>query len=733
MLETLRAYGLDRLVAAGEEEEARSRHSAHYAAMVEGGGTLADPETLAFLLPEEGNLRQALDWTVAAGDGREAALRLAVGLGRMYMDSLRASLALAALDGALSLPGPSIRDVWWATALAMRAGCDFLVHHGAGGTDQAERDLTEALRVARELGERGLESACLNALGGLASARGDVEGLRRRLQEAMPVALAIGDPIPATNLVALLVAEERLQDARAQIERAALAMARASRSPWLETSLALVELSEGRLDAAAAALNRARTSSDPSELLRLSIVSLEACLATLSEDEATALERTAELFAAMARDGTLQGGIGLGAELGILLLARHGQPTLAAELVGRLGNADETPFVAAWRREAEALVVEALGHAGFEAARAAGSVRPHRRIGQDVLSALRAVGDPGEGGHERDARPGDGGSAGDNGTLQTVADRPAARPRPPEAVAAETDGARREEDAALLALTTLSRLSLEECTVVGAYRRYDERVRSELADWRRRMSRPLLEPTLTRENFLVWAAPGSGKSFLVQETARALAGQARYFELNLAREDRDAFVAALARVRGEPSAFLCLLDEIDARADEAWPYEESFSLLDLNLSEERRAVFVLVGSAPGGLAAMVEAMAARPKGRDLLDRVPAGHRFTLPALSLEDRAVIVASQMLDAAAALGRRVREVERFALYYALVETSLASPRQLRDLAVAAVQNLPPDEVRLRYDDLFYRGDSRNQAFWAAHRAAAEALGGRCVRIEA
>lgn len=287
------------------------------------------------------------------------------------------------------------------------------------------------------------------------------------------------------------------------------------------------------------------------------------------------------------------------------------------------------------------------------------------------------------------------------------------------------------EDEALVVARTIPRLSLRELTVVGDYRRYDERVKNQLRDWQRRMSLPLRQDTSSHENFLIWAAPGSGKSFLVQETARALGDGVRYFELNLARLPKEEFLHGLAEVRGSTAPLICLLDEIDARAEENWPYEEVFPLLDLNLDPVRRAVFVLVGSHPQGMRALLTEMGARRKGQDLLDRVPADQRFVIPAPTLEDRAVIVASHVLNAAAVRGQPVEEVERLALYYTLTDPSLTTPRQFRDLAVAAVQNLPQEERRLKYDDLFYRGDTRKHAFWMAHSAAAEELSGVFVTI--
>lgn len=288
------------------------------------------------------------------------------------------------------------------------------------------------------------------------------------------------------------------------------------------------------------------------------------------------------------------------------------------------------------------------------------------------------------------------------------------------------------DDSALIATRSMNRVSLADCTVIGNYRRYDERVRNQLRDWQGRIAAPLRGHSTVHENFLIWAAPGSGKSFLIQETARALGADVSYVELNLARLGREDWVEGLRVINELDKPVLVLLDEIDARADVNWPYEDVFSLLDLNLNENRSAVFVLIGSSTTHIDGMVANMLKRSKAKDMLDRVPMDRRFEIAAPVLEDKAVILFSQILGAAAARGQQIDEVEKLAVYYALTDESFQTPRQLRDLAVAAVQRLPHEEQRLTYDDLFYRGDARNHNFWMSHAEAARDLSGLFVRIE-
>lgn len=315
-----------------------------------------------------------------------------------------------------------------------------------------------------------------------------------------------------------------------------------------------------------------------------------------------------------------------------------------------------------------------------------------------------------------------------NGVIHGKVKRPAGAAKPVLAL----NGTASTADLELETIRKVRRISLPECTIVGAYRRQDERIRNQLKDWRSRIERPILSPTNGRENFLIWAAPGSGKSFFVQEIAKSLGDQAIYFEINLARSSRDEFCSQLNRVIECKCPALCLLDEIDARGDETWPYEECFSLLDLNTKHSHTIVFVLIGSSAAGLKGMIQIMLERTKGQDLLDRIPEGNRFEIPGLSLNDRVVIAASQIISAADERQQKLNEIEKLALYYLLKNKELRTPRQLRDLAVTAIQRMSVDDDRLKYDDFFYRGDNRNQQFWVEHQDTAAEISNVFVCVE-
>jgi predicted AAA+ superfamily ATPase len=75
------------------------------------------------------------------------------------------------------------------------------------------------------------------------------------------------------------------------------------------------------------------------------------------------------------------------------------------------------------------------------------------------------------------------------------------------------------------------------------------------------------------DNYLIWAPPGSGKSFFIQEIAKSLGKSIDYRELNLAQLDEREFRSALGEIRKLDKPRLCFIDEVDSKPSEPWPYE----------------------------------------------------------------------------------------------------------------------------------------------------------------
>ncbi|MGW3324289.1 AfsR/SARP family transcriptional regulator [Streptomyces virginiae] len=249
MLESVTAYGLERLDEAGEAAAVRLRHAEHFAALAERAAAhLHSPEQRGWLrrLDSEGlNLRAALDRAVAAGAAGTAlrlvnasawywCLRGRIGDARTALESALACASAAdrqaeppdsvvpadpadpADPGAQAYPdvaGARARSA----AFAVFAGDDSLLGGDFDGADPRGRWLLEFARlgfrngpeadrraadedvlaglpaVFRSLGDRWGEAAALSALATRALYRGDLAELRRNAEAGARLFAELGD------------------------------------------------------------------------------------------------------------------------------------------------------------------------------------------------------------------------------------------------------------------------------------------------------------------------------------------------------------------------------------------------------------------------------------------------------------------------------------------------------------------------------------------------------------
>lgn len=191
MLETIREFAEERLVASGEEEAVRKRHAAYFMG-------LAERYELAEFLPEgdhartlleaeHANLRATLAW-FDEGAEHGALLRLAAKLGRYWTGQGHFQEGQNWLERALAQSGER------ATADRAKA----LVALGLsqifqGANQEAEGSLTEGLAVSRTLGTAVHEAIALIGLGALATLRGDHDLGETLLEESRAAAETVAD------------------------------------------------------------------------------------------------------------------------------------------------------------------------------------------------------------------------------------------------------------------------------------------------------------------------------------------------------------------------------------------------------------------------------------------------------------------------------------------------------------------------------------------------------------
>jgi predicted ATPase/DNA-binding SARP family transcriptional activator len=193
VLETIRAYGWERLLEAAEVEKARERHAAYFLDLARTAEPLSfGPEGerwLDRLETEHDNLRAALRWLVENGR-TDQALRMARALGpfwwmRSYLTEglERLEAALALTDQSASSPTERAKTLAVAAVLA-----ESLDDYG-----RAERLGEQALGLYARIEDQDGAAICHLGLGVVAWKRGDLERARRNWDAALDSARQLGN------------------------------------------------------------------------------------------------------------------------------------------------------------------------------------------------------------------------------------------------------------------------------------------------------------------------------------------------------------------------------------------------------------------------------------------------------------------------------------------------------------------------------------------------------------
>jgi non-specific serine/threonine protein kinase len=192
LLDTLRQYGRERLLASGGEADARGRHAAYYLSFAESAeAELIGPDQalwLQRLAEAHDNFRLAVQGAIERGE-TERALRLGGALWQFWWLRgywregsrwLSAALALGSPDEATPHRVKTLRG---AAVLA----------RGIGDFDAAQAELERSASLARRLEDRSGLAAALRELGNLADDRGDWESERRYYEESLALFRELDD------------------------------------------------------------------------------------------------------------------------------------------------------------------------------------------------------------------------------------------------------------------------------------------------------------------------------------------------------------------------------------------------------------------------------------------------------------------------------------------------------------------------------------------------------------
>jgi predicted ATPase/class 3 adenylate cyclase len=438
LLETLRQYAGEKLLAAGEAELVRDRHRDWYLELAERAKPeLIGPEQVTWLdrlEQERDNLRAALEWAVERG-AADQALRLAAAVWRLWHvrdnpnEGWEWLLRVLAAPGAAGSTRARAEVLEGACELAWRAHgdesvvarlgeerlaiyrslgdrrgtawalCHLATHAlNTGDTTRAEGLAAEALALTREADAPWVVAQVQEALGRAAAYRGDYPLARRRLEESVAIFRTLGDRRAISNglqYLRWLTREQGDDVATRTYASEALTLARELRSNYHMASalygLGQVARLEGDLARSRAlfeeclALAREQGNRWMMGLLFLNL----GRLAQLDGDVGRAeglLRQSLAVFRDLGDQAGLSAAVGF---LGVLAISR-GAPRTAVRLSGAVapGPALSLPLTPADRRayeESLAVARTALGEDAFAAARAEGQAMT---LEQAVASAL---------------------------------------------------------------------------------------------------------------------------------------------------------------------------------------------------------------------------------------------------------------------------------------------------------------------------------------------------------
>ncbi len=205
LLETIREYGLEQLTLSGELAAIQQAHAAYYLALATAAEPhLAGPDQgiwLARLEAEHDNLRAALAWALARGDGAWALHLSSVLWWFWYRRShwhegrqwLQQALALSPTEGIAGNPGesPDAHDPlrWRAKALN---GASLMAYY-QGDYSQATTLSSASVALFRQLGDKRGIAGALHGLALVARAGDNYAAVRAIYRESLALYREVGD------------------------------------------------------------------------------------------------------------------------------------------------------------------------------------------------------------------------------------------------------------------------------------------------------------------------------------------------------------------------------------------------------------------------------------------------------------------------------------------------------------------------------------------------------------
>ena len=219
LLETVRQYALELLVAAGEADETRTRHLRYYVALAERArSAITGPSQALWLMRldlERENFLGAHAWCNDIREGAELGLRLASAIKAYWVNRGLMELGYRLTVEALARASAGDRGETRCAALFVAGQLACFM----GRYADARGYLEESLAIARERGDAFRIGQPLQPLGAACLGQGDLETARRHLEEALALARKSGNKREVAAALNMLAQLRRVEGSLDEAER----------------------------------------------------------------------------------------------------------------------------------------------------------------------------------------------------------------------------------------------------------------------------------------------------------------------------------------------------------------------------------------------------------------------------------------------------------------------------------------------------------------------------------
>ena len=192
LLETIRAFAIERLTEEGRETETRRRHALAYLALAETAAAHLpgpdQPRWLDRLSVDHPNLRAAVSWAIDTGEV-ETAQRLIAGMWRFWQATGRLEEGAEFAEATLRMPGSDAPTAARMAAVTAAGG----IAYWHGRPADATGHYAEQLRLARELGDVAAEADAAFNLSFEKYIADDVPGFTELFERARRLYEDLGD------------------------------------------------------------------------------------------------------------------------------------------------------------------------------------------------------------------------------------------------------------------------------------------------------------------------------------------------------------------------------------------------------------------------------------------------------------------------------------------------------------------------------------------------------------